>query len=71
MKKIIERQCFFCSQNLTDIDFKDIEMIRRFVSGQAKIVDPKHTGTCAKHQRRLAEAVKRARFLGLLPYVRK
>ncbi len=71
MKKIIEKQCFFCSQNLTDIDFKDVEMIRRFVSGQAKIVDPKHTGTCARHQRKLAEAVKRARFLALLPYVRR
>jgi small subunit ribosomal protein S18 len=67
----MDKQCFFCSQNLVDIDYKDTEMIRRFVSGQAKIIDPKHTGVCAKHQRKLAEAIKRARFMALLPYVRK
>jgi small subunit ribosomal protein S18 len=54
-----------------DIDYKDTDILRRFVSGQAKIIDPKHTGTCAKHQRKLAQAVKRARFMALLPYVRK
>lgn len=46
-------------------------MLRRFVSGQAKIIDPRHNGVCAKHQRKLAEAIKRARFLALLPYVRR
>jgi small subunit ribosomal protein S18 len=68
---MIPKQCFFCSQNLNDIDYKDVELLRRFISGQAKIIDPKHTGTCAKHERRLAQAVKRARFMGLLPYVRR
>ena len=64
-------QCFFCSQNLEQIDHKEVELLRRFVSGQAKIVDPRYTGTCAKHQRKLAQAVKRARFLGLLSYTRQ
>jgi len=64
-------QCFFCSQNLKEIDYKDVELLRRFISGQAKIIDPKHTGTCAKHQRKVAQAIKRARYLGLLPFVRK
>ena len=62
--------CFFCSQNLKDIDYKEIDLLKRFVSGQMKIIDPRHTGVCAKHQRRLATAVKRARFLGLLSYTR-
>jgi small subunit ribosomal protein S18 len=66
-----KEQCFFCSQNVEDIDYKDVELIKRFVSGQAKIIDPVHTGTCSKHQRRLARAIKRARFMGLLPYVRR
>jgi len=66
-----QQQCFFCSQNLKYIDYKETELLRRFISGQMKIIDPKHTGTCAKHQRRLAEAVKRARFMALLPYVRR
>ena len=64
-------QCFFCSQNMREIDYKDSEFLRRFVSSQAKIIDPRHTSTCAKHERMLAEAIKRARFLGLLPYVRR
>ena len=65
------QQCFFCSQNLKNVDYKEIDLLRRFVSSQAKIIDPRHTGICAKHQRKLAQAVKRARFMGLLPYVRK
>jgi len=64
-------QCFFCSQNLREVDYKETELLKRFTSGQAKIIDPRYTGTCVKHQRRLATAVKRARFLGLLPFVRR
>ena len=64
-------QCFFCSQNLKEVDYKEAELLRRFVSGQAKIIDPRYAGTCVKHQRRLARAIKRAKFLGLLPFVRR
>lgn len=64
------RQCMFCSQNVQEIDYRNIEILRRFVSGQAKIIDPRHTGVCAKHQRMLARGIKRARVMGLLPFVR-
>ncbi|RJQ29887.1 30S ribosomal protein S18 [Candidatus Parcubacteria bacterium] len=64
-------QCFFCSQNLIYIDYKEVELLRRFISSQLKIIDPKHSGVCAKHQRKLAEAIKRARFMSLLPTVRR
>ena len=64
-------QCFFCSQNLKNIDYKDTEILRRFVSGQGKIVDPRYSSTCAKHQRALAQAIKRARYMALLPFVRR
>lgn len=64
------KQCMFCSQDIKEIDYRNVEMIRRFVSGQAKIVDPRHTGVCAKHQRKLARGIKRARIMGLLPFVR-
>lgn len=64
-------QCFFCSQNLKEVDYKDVELLKRFVSGQAKIINPTHTGTCSKHQRKVAQAIKRARYLGLLPFVRR
>ncbi|OGY61360.1 MAG: 30S ribosomal protein S18 [Candidatus Colwellbacteria bacterium RIFCSPLOWO2_12_FULL_44_13] len=71
MKNKTTQQCFFCSQNIDEIDYKAVDLLKRFTSSQAKIIDPQHTGTCAKHERRLAEAVKRARFLGLLPFVQK
>jgi small subunit ribosomal protein S18 len=65
------QQCFFCSQNIKDIDYKEVEVLKRFISSQVKIINPKHTGLCAKHERKLAQAVKRARFMGLLPYVKE
>ena len=65
------QQCFFCSQNIMNVDYKEIDLLKRFVSSQAKIIDPRHTSVCAKHQRKLAQAIKRARFMGLLAYVRK
>jgi small subunit ribosomal protein S18 len=58
--------CYFCQKNIDEIDFKDIETIKRFTSGLAKIRATKRTGTCSKHQRKLATAIKRARHLGLL-----
>jgi len=63
-------QCYFCSQNIKDIDYKETDLLKRFTSSQAKIIDPRYTATCAKHQRRLANAIKRARMLALLPFVR-
>lgn len=67
----MRQQCFFCSQNMKEIDYKEVDLLKKFVSSQAKIIDPRHTGVCAKHQRKLAEAIKRARFLALLPFVRQ
>jgi len=64
-------QCHFCSQNQKDIDYKNTEILKRFISSQGKIIDPKHTSVCAKHQRLLANAIKRARFMSLLSYVKK
>ncbi|MEK9183629.1 MAG: 30S ribosomal protein S18 [Patescibacteria group bacterium] len=65
------KQCFFCSQNLDEIDYKETDLLKGFVSGQLKIIDRRYTGICAKHQRSLARAIKRSRFLSLLPFVRK
>jgi len=61
--------CYFCQRNIKEIDFKDTEILRRFISGLGKIRAKKRTGVCASHQRKLAKAIKRARILGLLPYV--
>jgi small subunit ribosomal protein S18 len=58
--------CYFCIKNIREIDFKDTELLKKFISGLGKIRSRKRTGLCAKHQRKLARAVKRARHLGLL-----
>lgn len=63
------QQCFFCSQNINVIDYKDVDLIARFTSSQSKIIDPMHTKTCASHQRRLSRAIKLARHMALLPFV--
>ena len=60
--------CYFCAQNLQEIDYKSAELLRRFISAQAKIMPRKRSHLCAKHQRRLAMAIKRARFIALLPF---
>jgi len=62
--------CYFCQKNVKEIDFKDTELLRRFLSGLLKIKAKKRTGVCASHQRKLAKAIKRARNLGLLPHTR-
>ncbi|MDD4831010.1 MAG: 30S ribosomal protein S18 [Candidatus Pacebacteria bacterium] len=63
--------CYFCKKNVAKIDFKDVETLKLFLSPSAKIKGSKKTGLCAKHQRELARAVKRARVLGLLPFTSK
>jgi small subunit ribosomal protein S18 len=60
--------CKFCAQKLR-IDYKDADTLRRFITERGKILPRRITGTCAKHQRALALAIKRARVLALLPFV--
>lgn len=66
-----KRYCYFCVNNIKDIDYKNHQLLYRFTSSYAKIVPRRKSGVCAKHQRKLAEAIKRARFMALLPYVAK
>jgi len=72
MKKIPNiKNCFFCTNNIKKLDYKDTENLTKFLDTQAKIVSQKKTYLCVKHQRKLNKAIKRARFLGLLPFVRQ
>jgi small subunit ribosomal protein S18 len=59
--------CPFCTDKLV-VDYKDVSRLRRYVSDRGRIEPRRRTGACAKHQRRLALAIKRARYLALLPY---
>lgn len=63
------RACVFCADKGKAITYKDPVSLRRFVSERCRIEPRRRTGTCAKHQRALAEAIKRARHLALLPFV--
>ncbi len=63
--------CYFCQKGINEIDFKDTELLKRFISGSAKIRAKEKTNTCSLHQRKVAKAIKRARHLGLLPYMQK
>ena len=63
-----KKVCRFCTQKLK-IDYKDGDMLRKFITERGKILPRRITGTCAKHQRALAVAIKRARIIALLPFV--
>ncbi len=63
-----KKVCRFCGDKIKEVDYKDVKRLRGYLTERGKIVPARVTGTCAKHQRQLAQAVKRARFLGLLPY---
>jgi len=65
------KQDYFSSNNIKHIDYKDIDLLKRFLSPTARMLSRKRTDVTSKNQRKLAEAIKRARFMGLLPYIAK
>ncbi len=67
-RKARKKTCQFCVDKVTDIDYKDVAKLRRYLTERAKIVPRRMSGTCAKHQRQLTTAIKRARIIALLPF---
>ncbi|MFH1479515.1 MAG: 30S ribosomal protein S18 [Candidatus Omnitrophota bacterium] len=65
----IKKSCKFCDDKVDHVDYKDVMKLRRFITEKGKILPSRITGNCAKHQRRVAEAIKIARFIALIPYV--
>ena len=63
-----KKVCMFCVDKVTSIDYKDTAKLKKFVSERGKILPRRITGNCAKHQRALTVAIKRARHIALLPY---
>lgn len=63
-----KKVCRFCVEKTDKIDYKDINRLLKFITERGKIVPSRASGTCAKHQRKLAHAIKRARFIAILPY---
>ena len=69
MRKMRRKVCNFCVDRALNIDYKEPTKLRRYISERAKILPRRVTGTCARHQRALTTAIKRARFMALLPFV--
>ena len=67
-RKARKKVCGFCVDKVENIDYKDIARLRRYMSERGKVLPRRVTGTCARHQRELTVAIKRARHLALLPY---
>jgi small subunit ribosomal protein S18 len=65
----MKKQCYFAQHNIKHIDYKDTEILKKFINPHGRMIARKRTGISATYQRQLATAIKRARFLGLLPYV--
>lgn len=68
-RKARKKVCAFCMDKIHTIDYKDVPRLKRYLSDRAKIIPRRVTGTCARHQRQLTVAVKRARHVAFLPYV--
>jgi len=66
-----KKVCKLCLKKAQSVDYKDVELLRRFITERGKILPRRITGTCARHQRMLSRAIKRARMIALLPFVSK
>ena len=68
MKKQVKKTCAFCTDKVEEIDYKDVAKLRKYMTEKGKIIPRRTTGVCARHQRQLTNAIKRARVVALLPY---
>jgi len=66
-----EKQCYFKENNIEHIDYKHVHILKEFVNPNGRIIGRKRSGVSAKMQRRLAQAIKRARFMSLMPYINR
>jgi len=67
----MNKQCFFKENDIEHVDYKDVHVLRKFINPNGRIIGSKKTGVSAKMQRKLATAIKHARFMGLLPFVQR
>jgi len=66
-----KRFCYFCKENIDNIDYKNASMLEKFISDKGKIRPRRSTGNCVQHQKKIAMAIKRARVIGLIPYYKR
>ena len=70
-RRIKKKVCYFCAEGIDHVDYKDVALLRKFMSDRAKIRSSRVTGNCAQHQRMVARAIKNARELALLSYTNR
>ncbi len=70
-RRIKKKVCYFCVEKIDYVDYKDVAVLRRYVSDRSKIRSSRVTGNCVQHQRAVARAIKNARELALLPYTNR
>ncbi len=68
-RRVSKKPCFFCIEKMDYVDYKDVALLRKYLSDRAKIRSSRVTGTCGQHQRAVARAIKNAREMALLPYL--
>lgn len=68
-KTFVKKTCRFCEGKMPNIDYKDTDCLRQFITERGKMLSRRLTGNCAKHQRKISQAIKKARYIALLPYV--
>lgn len=66
-----KRFCYFCKENINNIDYKNVSMLEKFISDKGKIRPKRSTGNCVQHQRKIAMAIKRSRVIALIPYFKR
>lgn len=71
MESLKNKECFFKKNNVEHIDYKDVSVLKKFVNPNGRIMSARRTGVCSKNQRKLAQAIKRARFMALMPYINR
>lgn len=69
VQRRVNKHCHFCGNNIPVVDYKDTQLLRRFVSSYMKIGPRRRTGLCAKHQRKTSRAIKQARIAGLMGFM--
>lgn len=65
------KMCHFCINQTEEADYKNVQLLQKYVSGYARIIPKKRSGLCSKHQRKIANAIKRARIMAILPFIRE
>lgn len=65
----MKKQCYFEENNISHIDYKDVATLKKFTNPHGRMIAGRHSGVTAKNQRKLTQAIKRARFMGLLPFI--